>query len=97
MSAIKRIFTYDWNYILLVMVTRCKLAGFSIIFNRIIEMDAKLLIHKYIDCIKKASKQKEYEWLNYLSGLIKNKNLYNLIPAKERKIIEKYYKNYWLQ
>ena len=68
--------------------------GFNIIFDRLSIMNAELLIDKYVYCVEKALKE-DYEWLNYLSGLIKNKKLYNLLPVEQKKLLKKYYKNYW--
>lgn len=51
-----------------------------------LNIDAKLLVDKYIHCVQKSLEEKNYEWLNYLSGLIENKELYNLLPIKERDI-----------
>lgn len=68
--------------------------GFNVIFDRMLNIDAKLLVDKYIHCVQKALEEKNYEWLNYLSGLIENKELYNLLPIKQKKILEKYCKDY---
>lgn len=68
--------------------------GFNTIFDRISNMDTKILVNRYVYCVEKALKEGDYVWLNYLSGLIKNKELYNLLPNEQKKLLKKHYKNY---
>lgn len=68
--------------------------GFDIIFNRMIIMNEELLVNKYIFCVDRAIKEKDYDWLNYLSRLITNENLYNLIPKEYKEILKEHYRNY---
>lgn len=57
-------------------------------------MDTKILIKGYSNCVKKALKGKNYEWISYLSSLLQNKELYNLLSLEQREILKKYYDNY---
>lgn len=68
--------------------------GYDIIFDRMSIMDARILIKGYSNCVQKAMKKKNYEWMSYLSGLLQNKELYNLLLPEQRKILKEYYNNY---
>lgn len=68
--------------------------GYKIIFDRMCNMKANILIEEYNKCVEKALKNKDYNWLTYLAGLLKNKELHNIIDKGQRNILEKYYDKY---
>ena len=70
--------------------------GFDTINNRIKSIPPKLIAPAYSYSIKKAIKQKDGMWLTYLSELAYNKELYNYLSPKEKKIIKKYMKHNYI-
>lgn len=63
--------------------------GFILIYNRIKSMLAELIKSEYSYTINKAKKLKSKNWIINLAGLARNKELYESLERKERKIIKK--------
>ena len=57
-------------------------------------MKANILLEEYNKCVEKALKNKDYNWLTYLAGLLKNKELHKMIDEEQRNILERYYNKY---
>lgn len=66
--------------------------GFEIINDRVKSISPKLIGTAYSLSIKEAIKQKDEMWLTYLSELAYNKELYDYLSPKVKKVIKKYMK-----
>lgn len=64
--------------------------GFDIIYNRIKIMPVKLISFYYARSIRKAAGIEDEMWLVYLASLSTNKELYESLSNKEKKIIDNY-------
>lgn len=69
--------------------------GFDIIYERIKKMPAQLIHYSYSFSVKKAQELNDIEWLNYLSGMIDNKDLFDLLTLKQQNLLKKHYKKFW--
>lgn len=69
--------------------------GFIRIFSRLKAMDATQLVHSYVNTVKEAKVLGEDNWLDYLAGLIENRELYNLLPQDIQILMDSHYKNFW--
>ena len=52
-------------------------------------------LKNYIYAIKIALKYQDINWLDYLSGLIENPEVYKLLPEEYQKLMTKYYNDFW--
>ena len=72
--------------------------GFMIIFERFRNMPANLIFSAYmstIHCAQDGRKNVDEVWLTWLSGLIRNKELLDLLPGKQQRLMKKYYRKWW--
>lgn len=69
--------------------------GFFIIYNRIKKMPPRFIVSDYIYFIKKALIIKDENWLDYLSGLIENQELYELLPQDYQSLVKEQYEQFW--
>ena len=72
--------------------------GFEIIYNRFKKIPAKCIFEAYEFTITRAlSRQKDdgEMWLTYLSGLITNRELFELLPQDKQILMKKYYDRWW--
>ena len=62
---------------------------------RIKRMNVDCIMENYIYAIKIALKYQDINWLDYLSGLIENPEVYKLLPEEYQKLMTKYYNDFW--
>ena len=65
------------------------------IYARIKRMNVDCIMENYIYAIKIALKYQDINWLDYLSGLIENPEVYKLLPEEYQKLMTKYYNDFW--
>lgn len=63
--------------------------------DRLVKVSAPILIPEYLNCISSAIKDGKKTWLMFLSGLIDNKELYNLLPEDKKELMMEKYKMFW--
>lgn len=64
--------------------------------ERLEKMPASNLLEPYLSCIEDAMREdEESTWLDYLSGLIDNKELFDLLPEDKKKLMQEKYKMFW--
>lgn len=64
------------------------------IYARIKRMNVDCIMENYIYAIKIALKYQDINWLDYLSGLIENPEVYKLLPEEYQKLMTKYYNDF---
>lgn len=72
--------------------------GFDVIYERLREIPAKRIVSAYsytIFCAQSAPRVDREMWLTYLSGLIRNRNLLDLLPPRQQRLMKKYYRKWW--
>lgn len=72
--------------------------GFMIIYERLKKIPAKKIVYYYQHTITRAQEIRENEskmWLTYLSGLITNQELFELLPPDQQEMMKKYYQKWW--
>lgn len=65
--------------------------GYNIIYKKIKSMPLNLIKNAYVYKIKEAKKQNNQLWLKNLSNLSKDKNLYEILTDKEKRIVNKFF------
>lgn len=69
--------------------------GFFIIYDRIKVMKPVFIVSTYIYSIKTAYRMQDENWLDYLAGLIENRELYELLPQEYKILMKKHYEDFW--
>lgn len=69
--------------------------GFSIIYNRLKEMSPRCIKPGYSYSIKRALLTQDESWLYYLSGLIENQELYDLLSQEHQILMKEKYEQFW--
>lgn len=72
--------------------------GFVTIYERLRKIPAQRIVDAYQFTIDKAQWGKEIDsrrWLTYLSGLIKNQELLELLPPEQQVLMKEYYRKWW--
>ena len=78
-------------YTMLDWLQNSKWPGYNIIYKKIKSMPLDLIKNAYVYKIKEAKKQNNQLWLKNLSNLSKDKNLYEILTDKEKKIVNKFF------
>lgn len=69
--------------------------GFFEIFERLQKMSADVIECGYVYSIRTAKALEDVNWLDYLSGLITNQELYELLPEEYKVLMKKHYDSFW--
>ena len=69
--------------------------GFFVIYNRIKKMKPDNIYPDYSYCIAMAKKQNDESWLDFMSGLIENPQIYEKLSKEDQELMSKHYKNFW--
>jgi len=72
--------------------------GFDVIFERFRKMPAHYIVSDYryvINRVQEEPKEDREMYLTYLSGLIRNHELLELLPPKQQRLMKKYYRKWW--
>lgn len=69
--------------------------GFFIIYNRLKEMSPRCIKPGYSYSIKMALLTQDESWLCYLSGLIENQELYELLSQEYQILMKEKYEQFW--
>lgn len=78
-------------YTMLDWLQNSKWSGYNIIYKKIKSMPLDLIKNAYVYKIKEAKKQNNQLWLKNLSNLSKDKNLYEILTDKEKRIVNKFF------
>ena len=78
-------------YTMLDWLQNSKWSGYNIIYKKIKSMPLNLIKNAYVYKIKEAKKQNNQLWLKNLSNLSKDKNLYEILTDKEKRIVNKFF------
>lgn len=65
------------------------------IYNRIKKMKPDNICSDYSYCITMAKKQNDESWLDFMSGLIENPQIYEKLSREHQELMSKHYKNFW--
>lgn len=69
--------------------------GFFLIYNRLKEMRPERIEAAYSCSIKMALLTQDESWLYYLSGLIENQELYDLLSQEHQILMKEKYEQFW--
>lgn len=69
--------------------------GAFVIFERLKKFSPQLLIEPFRICISRAESNKDNEWIDYLSGIIENNEVYILLSLTQQNFLKKHYENFW--
>jgi hypothetical protein len=73
--------------------------GFDEIYNRLRKIPAIKIVSDFSFIISYAKTRHEINremWLTYLSGLIRNQELLELLPSDQQELMKEYYKKWWV-